>query len=68
VRDIFVKRKVSVFIHPFARGEVIVIRNCLKLAQLRQMELIAFTPIGYPADNAGPKKRKPLDKLVRYIT
>jgi nitroreductase len=32
------------------------------------MESIAFTPIGYPADNAGPKKRKPLDKLVRYIT
>lgn len=32
------------------------------------MEPIAFTPIGYPADNAGPKKRKPLDKLVRYIT
>jgi len=32
------------------------------------MEPIAFTPIGYPADKAGPKKRKPLDKLVRYIT
>ena len=32
------------------------------------MEPIAFTPIGYPADNAEPKKRKPLDKLVRYIT
>ena len=32
------------------------------------MEPIAFTPIGYPADNAGPKKRTSLDKLVRYIT
>lgn len=31
------------------------------------MEPIAFTPIGYPANNAGPKKRKSLDKLVRYI-
>lgn len=32
------------------------------------IEPLAFTPIGYPADNAGPKKRKSLDKLVRYIT
>jgi len=30
------------------------------------MEPIAFTPIGYPANNAGPKKRKSLDKLVSY--
>lgn len=32
------------------------------------MEPIAFTPIGYPADSAEPKKRKLLDKLVHYIT
>lgn len=32
------------------------------------MEPIAFTPIGYSADNAGPKKRKSLDKLVHYVT
>jgi len=32
------------------------------------MEPIAFTPIGYPADNPGIKKRKSVDELVRYIT
>ena len=32
------------------------------------MEPIAFTPIGYPADNPTIKKRKPIDELVRYIT
>ena len=31
------------------------------------MEPIAFTPIGYPADNPGIKRRKPVDELVRYI-
>jgi nitroreductase len=31
------------------------------------MEPIAFTPIGYPADNQGIKKRKSIDELVRYI-
>jgi nitroreductase len=31
------------------------------------VEPIAFTPLGYPADTARPKKRKPLEKLVRYI-
>ncbi len=30
------------------------------------VEPIAFTPLGYPADTARPKKRKPLDELVRY--
>jgi nitroreductase len=25
----------------------------------------AFTPLGYPADAPGPKKRRPLDELVR---
>lgn len=28
-------------------------------------EPIAFTPLGYPADAPGPKKRKPLSDLVR---
>jgi len=27
---------------------------------------IAFTPLGYPADQPGPKERKPLAELVRY--
>jgi nitroreductase len=30
------------------------------------VEPIAFTPLGYPADELGPKKRKPLSDLVRY--
>jgi nitroreductase len=30
------------------------------------VEPIAFTPLGYPADQAGAKKRKSLDELVRY--
>jgi len=30
-------------------------------------EPLAFTPIGYPADTPGPKLRKPLAELVRYI-
>jgi nitroreductase len=29
---------------------------------------VAFTPLGYPADKPGPKKRKPLDDLVKYDT
>lgn len=29
------------------------------------VEPIAFTPLGYPADEPGTKKRKPLDELVR---
>ena len=29
------------------------------------VEPIAFTPLGYPADRLGAKKRKPLDELVR---
>jgi len=40
-------------------------RKFLNLPQ--GMEPIAFTPIGYPADNPGIKKRKPIDELVRYI-
>jgi nitroreductase len=30
------------------------------------VEPIAFTPLGYPADEPKPKKRKPLSELVRY--
>lgn len=30
------------------------------------VEPIAFTPLGYPADQLGPKKRKALSELVRY--
>ncbi|MBN2355361.1 nitroreductase family protein [candidate division KSB1 bacterium] len=32
----------------------------------KSVEPIAFTPLGYPADTAQPKKRLPLDQLVRY--
>jgi nitroreductase len=31
-----------------------------------EVEPIAFTPLGYPADRLGGKKRKPLSDLVRY--
>lgn len=31
-----------------------------------EIEPIAFTPLGYPADEPGRKKRKPLDELVRH--
>ncbi|MBN1135161.1 MAG: nitroreductase family protein [Anaerolineae bacterium] len=31
-----------------------------------EVEPIAFTPLGYPADRPGPKQRKALDELVRY--
>jgi len=30
------------------------------------VEPVIFTPLGYPADSAGPKVRKPLEELVRY--
>jgi len=30
------------------------------------VEPIAFPPSGYPADELGPKTRKPLSDLVRY--
>jgi nitroreductase len=31
-----------------------------------EAEPIAFTPLGYPAQGAGAKKRRPLETLVRY--
>jgi len=30
------------------------------------VEPVAFTPLGYPADAPGPKRRKRLEQLVRY--
>lgn len=30
------------------------------------VEPIAFTPLGYPDDELKPKRRKPLDEIVRY--
>jgi len=30
------------------------------------VEPIVFTPLGYPADQPGPKKRRALSELVRY--
>ncbi|MDP2896049.1 MAG: nitroreductase family protein [bacterium] len=41
-------------------------REVLKLPG--DVEPVVFTPLGYPADKAGPKKRKPLDELVKYET
>jgi nitroreductase len=31
-----------------------------------EVEPIAFTPLGYPADRPGRKRRKELSELVRY--
>lgn len=31
-----------------------------------EVEPIAFTPLGYAADQPGPKRRRPLTELVRY--
>jgi len=30
------------------------------------VEPIAFTPVGYPGDQLGPKKRKELAEIIRY--
>lgn len=43
---------------PDAAGEV--------LGLPADVEPIAFTPLGYPADNPSAKRRKPLSELVRY--
>jgi nitroreductase len=40
-------------------------RDVLKLPA--HVEPVAFTPLGYPADDWKPKKRKALWELVRYI-
>ncbi len=39
-------------------------RSVLRLPD--EVEPIVFTPLGYPADEPGPKIRKPLTDLVRY--
>ena len=39
-------------------------RTILKLPE--EVEPVVFTPLGYPADQPVPKRRKPLDELVRY--
>ncbi|MDI6695347.1 MAG: nitroreductase family protein [Anaerolineales bacterium] len=41
-----------------------VARQLLKLPD--DVEPLIFTPLGYPADQPGPKERKPLASLVRY--
>jgi nitroreductase len=39
-------------------------RSVLQLPE--EAEPVIFTPLGYPADQPGPKTRKPLQELVRY--
>ena len=39
-------------------------RRVLQLPE--EAEPVIFTPLGYPADQPGPKTRKPLQELVRY--
>jgi nitroreductase len=39
-------------------------RTVLQLPE--EAEPVIFTPLGYPADQPGPKTRKPLSELVRY--
>ncbi|NQS76912.1 MAG: nitroreductase [Peptococcaceae bacterium] len=39
-------------------------REILKLPS--GVEPVAFTPLGYPADQATEKKRKPLSQMIRY--
>ena len=39
-------------------------RQVLKLPP--DVEPIAFTPLGYPADEPRPKQRRPISELVRY--
>jgi nitroreductase len=39
-------------------------RSVLQLPD--EAEPVIFTPLGYPADQHGPKIRKPLNELVRY--
>jgi nitroreductase len=39
-------------------------RDVMKLPD--EAEPVIFTPLGYPADQPGPKTRKPLNESVRY--
>jgi len=43
-----------------------VVAACAAFGLPRGVEPIALTPLGYPADQPGPKERKPLAELVRY--
>jgi nitroreductase len=47
-----------------AAFDVDVAREVLNLPD--EVEPIAFTPLGYPADAPKPKERRPLAELVRY--
>jgi nitroreductase len=40
-------------------------REVLRLS--KDEEPVAFTPLGYPADELKPKKRKALSSFVRYF-
>ncbi len=40
-------------------------RETLKLS--KEEEPLAFTPLGYPADEPKPKRRKAISSLVRYL-
>mgnify|MGYP000325655826 CR=1 FL=1 len=47
-----------------AAFDVKAVREMLGLPH--NVEPIAFTPLGYPAEEGGEKRRKPLDELVHY--
>ena len=47
-----------------AAFDPVAVREVLGLPE--GVEPIAFTPLGYPADRPGAKRRKPLAELVRY--
>lgn len=47
-----------------AAFDPIATREALGLPE--DVEPVAFTPLGYPADQPGAKRRKPLSELVRY--
>jgi nitroreductase len=47
-----------------AAFNVVAARSVMGLPE--EAEPVIFTPLGYPADQPGPKVRKPLHELVRY--
>jgi nitroreductase len=47
-----------------AAFNVLAARTVLQLPE--EVEPVIFTPLGYPADQPGPKTRKPLSELVRW--
>ena len=42
----------------------VAVREILELPE--NVELVAFTPLGYPADKSRPKKRKELIEIIKY--